>query len=465
MTIRVDDTGAYASGLAEALSETQQQLRDIFGDDLALDAQTPQGQIAGLIALLKAEVGEAIVDLADGVSPDSARGVKLRILGRLLHIDFGDASRSQVTATLTGVEATNVPVGSRARTTDGDEFRTLAAVNLTPAGVTVDMEAVNAGAVEAAAGTLTRIVTVVPGWETITNAEAAVIGREAQTEAQYRGTFEVRTARNARSSLAALDAALADLRAGRFKTTENRTGVVEVQKQWPIEPHGILAVVEAGTASDITRAVETHRGQGTPTVAGIVGGTPNEGTLNAVRNETVRWNGVDYAGLDLTGAGTPAAKAAALTALLAPARVQVAAIDGIYVATYVWKPGDHPVFAAGNAVDAFGLNEAKAAYPEGPFVRPRDRTLVVTIDVTRLPGFPSDGLQTIRNAINAVIDGYEIGQQVWQNDLLRVVESVGNARVTSLTVQHGNADVSGVDVPFDSLWKLAAADLTINITS
>ena len=56
-------------------------------------------------------------------------------------------------------------------------FRTVADVALAPSpGVSVEMEAVEEGAVMAAAGTLTQIVTVVAGWETITNAAAAVLG-------------------------------------------------------------------------------------------------------------------------------------------------------------------------------------------------------------------------------------------------------------------------------------------------
>ena len=40
---------------------TRQQLADIFGDDIANADQTPQGQLAGLIAVLEAVIGEALV--------------------------------------------------------------------------------------------------------------------------------------------------------------------------------------------------------------------------------------------------------------------------------------------------------------------------------------------------------------------------------------------------------------------
>ena len=85
------------------------------------------------------------------------------------------------------------------------EFQTIADVSLEASGVAADMQSVEVGPVEAAAGTLTEIVTVVPGWETVTNAEAAVQGRLAQGDPEYRLTYRARTARNAIGPLSALD--------------------------------------------------------------------------------------------------------------------------------------------------------------------------------------------------------------------------------------------------------------------
>ena len=59
----VDDTGVHAPSLEQAQVDTRQQLADIFGDDLANADQTPQGQLAGIIAVLEAVIGEALVRL------------------------------------------------------------------------------------------------------------------------------------------------------------------------------------------------------------------------------------------------------------------------------------------------------------------------------------------------------------------------------------------------------------------
>ena len=84
--------------------------------------------------------------LGNATSVDDAVGTQLDTLGSLLDVLRDTASRSRVTATLTGVSGTGVTAGSRAKTTAGAEFRTLAAVVLAPSpGVTVDMEAVETG--------------------------------------------------------------------------------------------------------------------------------------------------------------------------------------------------------------------------------------------------------------------------------------------------------------------------------
>ena len=110
-----------------------------------------------------------------------------------------------MTATLTGVSGTGVATGSRAKTMSGAEFQSTSDVTLQPSpGVSVEMESVDTGPVAAAAGTLTEIVTVIPGWETITNPSAAVPGTNRQGDPDYRSTYRTRTAHRSTGALDAL---------------------------------------------------------------------------------------------------------------------------------------------------------------------------------------------------------------------------------------------------------------------
>ena len=335
---------------------------------------------------------------------------------------------------------------------------------LTPSGIDVEMESVEAGPIEAATDTLTRIVTVIAGWETITNAQAAAQGIARQDDADFRSTYMTRTAHSSVGSMSALEAALSEAESKKINISENTMNTAQVVQEWTIAPHSILVFAESGADGDVRRSVENHRGMGVGTTVGIVGGAPDNTVLDAVTNGTVTWAGTDYTGLDLSSAATPAAKATALTTLLDGTGVTVSYINGVYVAIYQWMPSDSPTFGTGTTEDAFGLDSDTATAPTGPFVRPSTRDLVVTADIMRRSGFPADGLARMRIALVERVDEYGVGDQVWLNDLLCAIEAVPGTRITSITVQYDSADISGVAVPANILWDLDAANITLTIT-
>ena len=136
----------------------------------------------------------------------------------------------------------------------------------------------------------------------------------------------------------ALRGALDEALAGKYEAFENRTASAAVIQEWHFLPHSILAIAQSGSDGDIRRAVENYRGMGTPTMTGIIGGTPDNTSLDSVSNGTVEWDGTNYTGLDLRPANTSEAKATALTTLLDGTGVTVRSIDGIYIAMFGWQP-------------------------------------------------------------------------------------------------------------------------------
>ena len=465
--IKIDATGANASSLQQNLADVETRLKTLFGEDLALAPETPQGQIAGLLAELLTETGEAIVEDANASDLDHAGGVLLDSLGSLLAVTRRSSSYSRVTATVTGEAGAGLPAGSRAKTQAGDEFESQADAILGPSGVSVEFQAISPGAVAAAAGELNRIVTVVPGWETITNANPATEGVSEQEDADYRAGYMARTARVSVGSLSALKAAMFEALATRVRIEENNTDSEITVQGWVIPPHSFLALVQGGSDADIARAVENHRGMGVGTITAISGGAPDNSALDAVNDGTVNFNGEDDTGLDLTSAGTSALKAAALTTLLSGVTVITEwPSDEYYVAIYAYVPGstDEARFGTDSVEDAFGLDPDHAVASPGPFVRPRERELTVTVAVTRRAGFPADGLAQLRTSVNDRVKEYGIGEQVWLNDLLCAFEAVPGTRVTSISVQEGSRDISGVMIPLDVIWALPAANLTINLS-
>lgn len=461
----VDETGVVVPDLPQAIIDMLVRFAEAFGTDLATDPQTPQAQLAGIAGLTATEIGEAIQSAVNGVSPFTGQGAQLDTLGTMPVIERRLATRSEVDATLTGVAGTNVPAGSRARSTAGDEFETVADVVLAAGGVTAAMRAVNTGPVATDAGTLTEIVTLIAGWESITNPTAGSVGRAAETDAEYRTALIARARRTAVGPVEAVRAVLDDLGVGRYYAADNPADLPATAQQWTTRPHGLLVIAEHGTAADVTRAIETHRGMGTPTMCGIIGDTPAAASVfTAITDGTVTFDGTAYTGLDLSATTTAAERAAALTTLLDGTGVNVVHMDGVFVAQFGWHPDRAQTFADAAVEQAFGLDEANATAPPGPFLRPRARPLTVTMSVTRQPGFPSDGLDRIRDALTARVAAYDLGATVYLNDLLAVAQNVPGSQVTAITVQHDSADVNGTAPPLDALWTLPTANLAITIT-
>ena len=302
--VSVDEKGVRSNALAQNNSRFFSEMGQVFGEDLSESPQTPQAQLAGIQALGATEIGEAFVELAQASDLDHASGPQLDVLGSALDIRRTVATRSRVTATVYGVAGTGVLTGSRAKTTEGHEFRTLTDVVLSPDGKTVEMESVELGPVPAAAGTLTQIVTVVSGWERITNAADATLGVARQGDEEYRRTYRARTARASVGPTQSVEAALVESGARSLKVVENNTDSIRTVQQWPLRPHSILAVAQSGSDGDITRAVETHRGMGAGTMTAIRGSTPDDAAIGRISNGMVTWGGVAYSGITIP-AGNP----------------------------------------------------------------------------------------------------------------------------------------------------------------
>ena len=167
----IDKAGARANSLAENREEIFEALKGDFGEDLSESPQTPQAQIAGIQALRDTEIGEMLVKSAtSGSSLDHAEGTGLEAMGSLMGVRRFQAARSKVTATVRGSSGTVLNKGVLARTANGDLFRSTEEVTLiSGTGVEVEYEAVEEGPIACPAGELTRIITIVVGWDTITN--------------------------------------------------------------------------------------------------------------------------------------------------------------------------------------------------------------------------------------------------------------------------------------------------------
>ncbi len=271
---RVTPQGIAPTSLEEYLTALGSAMRSALGPDLNLDPDTPQGQLIGVFALALVEADEALVAVASGVSLSLSIGLQLDDLGSLLGIERLRGTKSTVSVTLTGVAGTIVPEGSRASTGAGDVFELTGDATIGSSGsVDAEMRSVEEGPVRAAADTLTEIFDLVVGWDSVTNDEAASLGRNIETDAEYRARYAKLVARNSVASAEAILAAVLDVEGVTDALIRENSAAVEATVQGKaIGAHSVCVVARGGSDSEVAAAIARSK----PVGAGTSGDTTIE---------------------------------------------------------------------------------------------------------------------------------------------------------------------------------------------
>ena len=251
-------TGVIVPDTATTRTDVENEFRQIFGQDFIVDPETPQGQWIDAETTSRQSVARNNAAVANQINPNLAGGPFLDAIWALSFGGRNTGRRSTVSATVAGVSGTILPVGSRARTTNGDEFRSVNAITI-PAGGSIAgaFESVEIGAIEAGVNTLTVIVDPVLGWETVTNAAAAAaLGQSVQSDQQARLERNNELALVGRSVPAAVISnvsAVTGVRSLAF--LENITGSTETIQGVSLIEHSVWVAVHGGADADIARAL------------------------------------------------------------------------------------------------------------------------------------------------------------------------------------------------------------------
>lgn len=262
------DTGVIVPDMSQTLSEVAAEFRAVFGQSLSVDPSTPQGMLITRIAEMRDSVARNNCDVANQINPNVAGGV---FLDALVGLHFGQrraASRSTVTATVTGTNGTIIPKGSVAKTTIGARFETMYAVTIISGSTSVQMQAIETGPVGADAGTLTKIETAISGWSTVTNSLAATLGRDVESDAQLRSRRLDMLGTQSTSTIAAIRSRLSAQVFGLISqaVVDNPTTAPVTIKGVSVAAKSIAVFTAGGASADIARAIYNATPAGVPTV-------------------------------------------------------------------------------------------------------------------------------------------------------------------------------------------------------
>lgn len=248
-------TGFKLTRLDERFVQLQQAMRIIFGDDINVDPNSPDGQTIGIFAESINNLEQLAEQVYQSFNPNTAIGAALSRLVMLNAIQRTPGAFSTAVLTLTGTYGTLVPAGSLVKSADDSTtWKTVGDATIGLGG-TVDIEAQASefGALLASANTITKIVTPIYGWQSVTNASSAVPGLLEETDEHLRIRRAASTTTSAQAVIDAVRGALLN-QSGVTEASvyENATAATDANG---LPAHSMYAVVQGGDDTSVAEVL------------------------------------------------------------------------------------------------------------------------------------------------------------------------------------------------------------------
>ena len=264
-----------------------QRASPALGDDWDTSAESPSGQLNGIIAAKLAELWEVGGLVYRSRHPRDATFAGLDAVGSLTNCLRKGATKGTVPLRVTLAGSYTLPAGSVAHVDGQPENRWVtktAAVNASgsSAQVTVTAEAETAGAVTANEGTITAIATPTSGWLAVTNTADATPGKPAEGDPVYRQRREDELGAGGTSPVDAIRAAVGKVTGVTLVTVNENAADYYAG---PLPPHSVECIVQDGADADVAAAIW----------GAVAGAVQTYGETSAVVvdaggfNRTVRW--------------------------------------------------------------------------------------------------------------------------------------------------------------------------------
>ena len=273
MPNNLDNTGLTTDSLAEIISDLTEGMQEIYGSDINIESNSPDGQFININALAARDILSLLENVYNSFDPDQAQGVVLDQRVAINNIERNGASYTFQDVEVTVDRAVNLdgldgdadePDGEGFTVADdkGNEFILLDSQSPVAAGsYTYSFRAKNLGAIETSINSITTAQTVVLGVTAVNNTTTqSILGQDEETDVQLR---ERRKKSPAIRSKASLDGVLANILnltgVTSAKVYENFTNVTDSND---LPPHSMYAIVEGGANDDIADVIAKYRSVG-----------------------------------------------------------------------------------------------------------------------------------------------------------------------------------------------------------
>lgn len=266
--MRLDENGLQIDELTDILAELITGYREIYGADLQLTQDTPDGQRVGIEAKARHDLQELALLVYNSFDPDLATGKGLRSIAKLAGITPRPGGRTLWELEVETNRKVDLPAGFTVET-DGDKWETPQANQLLAPGThTVTFQSVEWGSVPTSTGATFEILTPVLGVVGIEPTPTAFAGSPDETEPEFRQRRWQSVQKPSHSTIGGLTAKLLDL--------PGVTDAIVYENPFPatqggLPPHSIRVVIEGGDRADIAKTIAIDKTAGVLTVGAEVG--------------------------------------------------------------------------------------------------------------------------------------------------------------------------------------------------
>lgn len=272
MSSQVDTTGFTFKTEAEIRDELAAAYRVKFGDGIKTDPASAFGRMIDVQSNIVARDQDLALSVYLAVDPNQNFGISQDSTGQVVGVTRLAASKSTATGTLDLDAVTTVPAGSVVSVVGNPTARFLLLADVTSVGAGTydgEFEAEAFGPTEATAGSLTVIETPVAGWNTVTNALDADLGRNVETDTEFRLRRLESTQISGKSTVGAVRAKVGEVTDVEFaRVIENDLDVDDAAGR---QAHSIEVITFGGDQQTIANVIWNDKGGGIRTVSTAAG--------------------------------------------------------------------------------------------------------------------------------------------------------------------------------------------------
>lgn len=268
----LDSTGLTVKTRSEIVGDLEAAFRSIYGSDINVGQNSPDGQLIGILAQQAVDIRELLVTVYNSFNPDRAIGVQLdeRVAINNIQRRGGTFTVQPITlviantVTLEGLDGnyndTNAS-GYTVQDNAGNQFILIDSETFTAGTYSRNFRARNLGLVETTVNTINVPVTIVLGVTSVNNPSGALeVGQNEETDAQLRLRRQYSVAIASSGYLNGLLGAVLNLDGvSDAKIHENVTNVTDSNG---IPAHSTWLIVEGGANTDIANTYYEKKSYG-----------------------------------------------------------------------------------------------------------------------------------------------------------------------------------------------------------